>query len=223
MIHWVRLRPPVRAVIIVCVVLGAAGCRSKDNRTTPSAGAVTTPRPPAAGLNRPKSAEPVPPAAGATTKTPPEKAEKKPGDVGALAQGLDLTLADNKTGVIVARIKASTGAVGMTGPEEGAAGALSNGIATLYDKGKPAATVTADRIFADQATRTITGKGHVVARSLIHKGAPTVRADTMVWRYADRTIRGNGNVIMSQEPSIFLRGERFVANTELRKVEVFAE
>jgi len=148
---------------------------------------------------------------------------KKVKDVGALAQGLDLTLADNKTGVIVARIKASTGAVGMTGPDEGAAGALSNGTATLYDKGKPAATVTADRIFADQATRTITGKGHVVARSLIHKGAPTVRSDTMVWRYADSTIRGNGNVIMSQEPSVYLRGERFTANTEMRRVEVFAE
>jgi hypothetical protein len=165
-----------------------------------------------------KSAPPAPapveprPAQGA-----PEK-KRQPLPVSGVVQGLDLTITD-ENGVLVARVKAKTGAVGQSGAAGGAAGALRESFATLFEKGKPVATLEADQIDADPATRIITGTGSVVVRSLAHTGSPTVRTDTAAWRHGENTIRGEGNVLITRD-GVRIPGKSFVADTKLRRVTV---
>lgn len=146
----------------------------------------------------------------------PEKKDEDPPLAGEV-RDLDLTLTD-RNGVIVARVRARAGLVGRTGAGS-AAGATVRTEATLHDKGKPTAVLTADRIRADQATRNVTGEGNVVARSLVHNGSPTVRADRMTWRPEKNEIRGAGNVLLTRE-GFRMPGDAFVADTRLHTIEV---
>ena len=151
----------------------------------------------------------------------PEKKNEDPPLAGEV-RDLDLTLTD-KNGVVVVRIKAQAGLVGRTGGGGSAvgnvAGATTRTEATLYDKGKPAAILTARRIRADQATRAVTGEGDVIARALAQPGSPTVRADRMTWRPGQNAIRGAGNVLLTRD-GFRMPGESFVADTRLRTIEV---
>ena len=139
--------------------------------------------------------------------------------VAGTVRGLDLTLTDAR-GVIVARVKAQSGAVGRTGVDTGAAGAVQRAVATLYEQGKASAVITGDQIAADQATRMISGKGNVVARSLVQPGSPTVRADAMTWRPDQHKIRGQGNVVLTRQPNVRVAGDRFEADTRLRHFRI---
>ncbi len=150
-----------------------------------------------------------------------------PFPIGATAQGLTLTLTDAK-GVRVAVIKARAGTVGpqkapgSDTPSGGdVAGALVNGVATLYQNGKPAATLAADRINADRATKTVVAVGNVRVKSLAQTGdtsgaQTTARADTATWRYGENKIVGTGNVVIARGDEINLPGKSFVADTAIR-------
>lgn len=177
-------------LIVLAACVCASGCHPKPKRERPAA-----------------------------KQTEPKKKNEDPPLAGEV-RGLDLTLTD-KNGVIVARIKAQSGLVGRTGGGTAGdvAGATTRTEATLHDKGKPTVILTARRIRADQATRSVTGEGDVIARSLVQPGSPTVRADRMTWRPGEKTIRGAGNVLLTRD-GVRIPGASFVADTGLRTIEV---
>jgi hypothetical protein len=190
-LHWGRAGGARRGVILIALAacVCASGCRPKPRGERAAA-----------------------------KQTEPEKKNEDPPLAGEV-RGLDLTLTD-KNGVIIARIKAQAGLVGRTGTGVGdVAGATTRTEATLHDKGKPTVILTARRIRADQATRSVTGEGDVIARSLVQPGSPTVRADRMTWRPGQNTIRGAGNVLLTRD-GFRMPGTSFVADTRLRTIEV---
>lgn len=169
------------------------------------------------------AAKPATPAAAVSREQKPAKA--KPPEISASVQGLDLTLTDAK-GNLVARVKAEAGAVGASeapgggAPGGGTLGVMSKGVATVYENGKPTATLTADTMTADREKRLVTGTGNVVARSLARPDAPMIRADTMTWRHDAGEIRGKGNVLITRKPDWQFPGDSFVADTQIKSFRV---
>jgi len=157
----------------------------------------------------------------AAAPTPSASPTKKPFEVEATVEGLDVTLTDS-AGKPVLRLQAKVGTVGPSDagaelPQGDALGALKDGRATLYQDGKPLATLTADTITADRAKRTVTGRGGVTVRSLGQEETTTVRADTITWEYDKNTLVGRGNVLLTRNPGVArVPAERFEANTALR-------
>jgi len=171
------------------------------------------------GSDPPAAASPSPPAPVAS----PSPA--KPFGFEATVRGLNLTLTDPR-GVPMARLQAKAGTVGPKksggdAPAGDAVGTLRDGTATLYQAGKPVATLTAETITADRAKRTVTGRGNVVVRSLTQKEATSVRADTMVWEHDTDRITGRGHVLLTRAPDARLPGERFEADTRIRRFTLF--
>lgn len=190
-LHLGRTRP--RACLVFCLALVASGCgKASDVRRDEKRAAMAQEQ--------------------RTTETAPAV------PIGGNVDRVDLTLFD-PAGAVVARIKARTGAVGQTGGK-GSSGVLRDGVATLWENGEPAAVLSANRIVADQATRSVTGEGNAVLRSHVHPGSPTVRADTMRWRHNDNTVRGAGNVVLTQSPNVHVRGKAFVADIRLQRVRI---
>jgi hypothetical protein len=160
-------------------------------------------------------------AAAEAQRPAPKPAEKKPAlPIGGSVRAVEITLTDPK-GVVRARVKADEAQVGRSGKDAAAAaGALVNGTATLHDDaGKPSATLRADRLRVDQAERTVTGVGDVVARALAQPGSPSVRADRVVWHADDDTIRGDGSVVITRD-GVRIPARAFVADTRLRQVRL---
>jgi LPS export ABC transporter protein LptC len=154
-------------------------------------------------------------AAPAPKATPSPKSS--PPAVSVTTGGVNLFLFDAK-GRRVARLTAAT--VGYNPRDDQNIVTVTGGKATLYEKGQPAATLTADTVTANRTARTITGVGNVVAHSLTQKGAPTIRSDRMVWQHDARVIMGDGNVTVSADPDYRLYGRSFKADTKLRRVSV---
>ncbi len=156
------------------------------------------------------------------TPTPTPSASPTPLPLSATVQKLDLTLLD-RDGKMVAKLAAKAGRVGSQGGKapEGAA-QLKEGTATLYQNGKPTATLIADTLTADRKTQVVQGKGNVLVRSLIHKGAPAIRADVVTWTYGSSKIIGTGNVVATlNSPAWKLPGDRFEADTAIERFCVF--
>jgi len=162
--------------------------------------------------------------------SPKASPSPSPFPLAATVQGLTLTITDTK-GIRVAVIKARAGTVGpkKTGandaPSGDAAGALVEGVATLYQNGKPAATFAADRINADRAAQTVVGVGNVRVSSLPQEGGTaaaqtTARADTATWRYGKDKIVGSGNVVIARGQEINLPGASFEADTAIRSFTI---
>jgi lipopolysaccharide assembly outer membrane protein LptD (OstA) len=133
-----------------------------------------------------------------------------------------LTFTDPK-GTVVWKLKAEAATVAPEEVAQGQAyrGGLRNGTVTLYQQGKPAATLKAKIVRADQATRTVVGEGDVVVRSLASPDAPAIRADTMTWRYDADQITGHGNVLVTREPDMRVPGDRFTADTAVRRFRLY--
>jgi len=150
---------------------------------------------------------------------PSPSATPTPFLVKAQVNHIDATLFDD-AGKTMAQVKADATAVGHG---EGAAkvsdpiGIASNATATLYQKGKPVAVLTADKLHADRDERTLIGVGHVKVRSLTQPDAPpTIQADTMTWGYKENHIEGSGHVLLTRGESMQLPGASFTADTELK-------
>lgn len=160
---------------------------------------------------------------GEPTRSETPKPEEKPQTlpIAGTLRGGEVTLFD-ENGVLVAQVKARSGAVGQKSSQGGTAGLLYQSEATLHENGKPVATLTAEEVTADEKTHIVTGKGNVMARSLTEPGSPTVRADEMVWRPDKNEIRGSGNVLVTRENSLNLPGKAFVADTRIRRINMTA-
>ena len=161
---------------------------------------------------------------GAPKASPSPSPSPKAPPLEATVTDFDLLLTDSK-GAPVARMKAKAGSVG---PGVGAAGAayqgtLLNGTATLYQEGKPAATMRADKVEADQAKRTVTGRGNVVVKSLQSAESPAIRADEMTWSFDKNKVRGRGKVLVTREPDWNIPAESFEADTQVREVTLFGK
>lgn len=171
----------------------------------------------AAGCGPKKSEGPKP------SPSPSVKSSPRAAPLEATVRDLDLLLTDPK-GAPVAQIKAEAGSVGPGGAASGSAGyqgALRVGTATLYQEGKAAATLRADELKADQAKRTVTGRGNVVVRSLQSPESPAIRADEMTWRYDDDTVTGSGNVLVTRAPDLQVPASRFEADTRVRDFTLY--
>lgn len=157
----------------------------------------------------------APPAASPTPSPSPSPTPAL--SVGAAAENVGVSILDAE-GKPVAQVTAGSAGFNPTTP--GTIGTLQSAKATLYQKGKPAAAITAERVTADQQTRTVTATGSVVARSLSNPRSPTVRADKMTWQHDKNLITGNGNVLLTVEPGGKLPGNLFTADTALGNIHV---
>ncbi len=176
------------------------------------------------GFGCARKAETPPNVAAQTPEKQPEEKKPEPLPLAGTVRGGAITLFDEK-GVVVAQVKARAGAVGQKSGHDrsgGVAGLLYKGKATLHEKGRLVATLTAEEVTADEKTHVVTGKGNVVARSLTEPGSPTVRADTMTWRPDRNESRGSGNVRMTRGDRLHRPGKAFVADTRIRRIRMTA-
>ncbi|MBC8142325.1 MAG: LPS export ABC transporter periplasmic protein LptC, partial [Armatimonadetes bacterium] len=139
-----------------------------------------------------------------------------PPRLGAVADAPTFGWSD-KDGNRVAQIRAESGAAtGATGADT--LGELTKGTATLFQNNKAVATVTADKMKADQAKRTLTATGNVITRSLRTDAVAldTLRADTVLWNYDTDRITGRGNVTLSKANVWSIPATSFSGNTDLQ-------
>ena len=106
--------------------------------------------------------------------------------------------------------------------ETGFLGSMTRVSALLYQKGKPAATLTAPLARGDslRGSVVVTATGGVFARSLLHPGT-TLRADRLVWTPSARTnqIVATGHVVWTDGKTHgTLRGPRATADTAVKTV-----
>ena len=166
---------------------------------------------------RPSNPE-LPAAKTAATPTPDVTATPFPLRVNV--SGVNSTLFDTK-GQRIADIRAAKIAAGSNnGQKNDPMGTVTQGTATLYQEGKPAATFSADLLRADRDSRTLTGTGNVRLRSL-QADAPAIRADTMTWQHDKNRVAGTGNVLITRAPDMRLPGKRFTADTQVRKFKLY--
>ncbi len=104
-------------------------------------------------------------------------------------------------------------------------GEIRNGKATLYQRGKPSATLTADTLLADSDRQRVTANGNVLVRSQSDAGGGvgTLQADHVVWEYEQGQIVGTGHVVLTREDSIRVHAVRLVADTALQTVDLIGE
>ena len=135
-----------------------------------------------------------------------------------MVRGIESSLSDAK-GITVWTIKAESAVLGN---EKGAVvGSLNNGTATMYENGEPTATMKADTLTADKEKRTVVGRGHVFAKSLLPQDKGRIlQADTIRWDIQKHLLRGEGNVILTQEPDTVVHADSFSANLKLRNIEL---
>lgn len=133
------------------------------------------------------------------------------------AKGIHLELFDDK-GQKYAEISGDAAGLDPLGKNQRVS--LSNGKATLYKEGKPASTVNANRLTADDQTKTLKALGGVVVRSLEQEGAPTARADEVTWEHEKDRIQGKGNVHVTADTGWDIPAASFTGDTRLQKLDI---
>lgn len=139
---------------------------------------------------------------------------------GVVVEGQRFTWSDKK-GNRVAEISAESGAATGANAAD-AVGEMKNAKAILYQNGKAVATLTANKLQPNTKTRTVTGIGNVLLRSM---NAPdgivsTLRADRMVWEYDRDKIHGTGNVLVTHGDMVQMPGIAIDADTALQTVRM---
>jgi hypothetical protein len=158
----------------------------------------------------------------AASPSPTPSGTPTPFPLKVTASGVDTTLFDEKgrriAEVRAAKVAAGPGSPGKSGVDP--VGTVLQGTATLYQEGRPAASFAADTLRADRETRTVVGTGNVRLRSL-RADVPAIRADRMTWLHDKNQITGTGNVLITRAPDLKIPGERFEADTEVRRFKVY--
>lgn len=140
--------------------------------------------------------------------------------LGAVADAPTFGFSD-RDGNRVASVVAESGAVTGTGGTD-ALGELTKATATLFQKNVAVATVTADKMQADQEKRTLTATGNVQMKTVVSGSEPKgeLRADRMTWRYDANEVRGTGNVLVTRGAQVRIPGTAIIADTALKTVEM---
>jgi LPS export ABC transporter protein LptC len=133
------------------------------------------------------------------------------------AKGLNITLFDDR-GQKIAEVSGESAGLDPQGKTQTVS--LNKGKAVLFKDGKPASTLSANRITANDATRTVQASGGVVVRSLEQAGAPTARADKVNWEHDKDRIQGEGNVRVTAETTLDIPAASFTGDTKLQKLEI---
>ncbi|GAB4468470.1 MAG: hypothetical protein OHK0029_40870 [Armatimonadaceae bacterium] len=198
--------------VAVCAVAIAAGGCNRQSQTAEA---------PASEENQKVAGTATVSSKPASEPTPkPENTDKEtktPLDVRGTVEGLDFTLFD-ASGKKIAEVAAKE--AGLSPAKEGAFATVSRGTATLYRNGAPAATLTADRVSADEQAQTVQAQGNVLVEALQGEGTPTLRADKVVWQYKADTITGSGNVLATMKPEWRIPARSFQADTRLQRVQI---
>ncbi len=142
---------------------------------------------------------------------PPTKPTPLP--ISAVSEGVNLTVYD-LNGMVVLGLKADAAGANAKGNSTKEV-VVQKGNATLYQKGKAVATLTANNLTAHTDTRTIEANGNVITKSLTQAGSPTIRADKMLWEHDKNLLTGSGHVLVTAEPAYSLPAESFTADTKL--------
>lgn len=150
---------------------------------------------------------------------PPTPAPK----VGVVAEKQRFAFSD-KDGKRVAEISADSGAATGTNVDN-IVGEMKNAQATLYQKGKPVATLTADKVIPDTQKRTITASGNAKVQSVdAADGIPSVlKANTLVWAYDQNNITGRGNVEYTKRGVITIPATFFTGDASFRQYKLLNE
>lgn len=89
--------------------------------------------------------------------------------------------------------------------------------ASLYQNGKRASSLSAERIVADSRTKEITASGSVKVTSADGSSAWSERA---VWKSSENKLIGLGNVKLTKE-NITITADKFEADTALKKARFY--
>ena len=135
-----------------------------------------------------------------------------PTAISAVVSGLQLNLFSDKRQQVLS-LKAE-GAVGSPGSGDNTI-VVQTGTATLFEKGKPTATLRADKMVANREARTVVATGNVRAQSLTEEGRPAIRANTMTWQHDNNLLTGAGNVVITSGTDMTVYAKSFKANTRI--------
>lgn len=97
--------------------------------------------------------------------------------------------------------------------------------ALIYQNGKPAFTLTAPLIVADQKTARVTASGRVNAAS---EGGPgnamrKLASDTMIWDMRRSTLVGKGNIRLYDSTGFDIPAASFKADGALARIAIFTD
>ena len=152
-----------------------------------------------------------------TPPTKPTPTPTLPPQFQGAAQRINITLFDAK-GRKIAEVSGDS--AGLTPVGKSQEVSVTRGKATLFKDGKPAATVSADRLTADNLSRILKATGGVVVRSLEQEGTPTARADTVTWEHDRDRIHGTGGVKVTADTGWEIPAASFTGDTELKTLDV---
>lgn len=146
-----------------------------------------------------------------------------PPALGAAAQGVTFTLPDPKLpGKLLAEVHARSASGNSV--ETGFLGSLTGVWARLYQKGIPAATLTAPHAQGSSLKKTVvvTATGGVVVKSLTQPGTKLL-ADTVVWYAGLNKIVATGHVFYRDgKTGATMTGPTMTADTRLKSLQIMS-
>ena len=147
-------------------------------------------------------------------------------DIHAEIGSFDAVLPDNKGRPWVA-VSGVASAKLLTDPSgnRNATSTIKGTRALIYQNGKPAFTLVAPLIVADQKTARVTASGGVNAASA---GGPAVAlrklaSDTMIWDMRRSTLVGKGNIRLYDSAGFDIPAASFKADGTLARIAIFTD
>ena len=157
------------------------------------------------------------------TKPTPQQLKDNP-DIHAEIGSFDAVLPDGKGRPWVA-VSGVASAKLLTEPSgnRNATSTIKGTRALLYQNGKPAFTLSAPLIVADQKTARVTASGRVNAAS---EGGPgnamrKLASDTMIWDMRRSTLVGKGNIRLYDSTGFDIPAASFKADGALARIAIF--
>ncbi len=159
------------------------------------------------------------------TKPTPQQLKDNP-DIHAEIGSFDAVLPDGKGRPWVA-VSGVASAKLLTEPSgnRNATSTIKGTRALIYQNGKPAFTLSAPLIVADQKTARVTASGRVNA---VSEGGPgnamrKLASDTMIWDMRRSTLVGKGNIRLYDSTGFDIPAASFKADGALARIAIFTD
>ena len=137
-------------------------------------------------------------------------------DMTAQLAGVEFKFSDPKTGKLIWTAVADS-LNAQSGPgDSGVAGVLQNVTGTMYQKGVAVDRLKAERVTADQVSRTVSATGDVNVTT-VGTEPTTMRCDRLIWNTGGNTMWGYGNVVL-RRGGFIQTAPSFQADTAMRTV-----